>query len=521
MSGFHFANPAGLAAALAIPLFWFGFRRGDRGGAAAMAAWNGAALPARTRRERVRRALICAAVPALALALARPSWHTPQAAPARPGDVVFLLDVSRSMLSADASPSRLARAKANARLLAAEARGQRVALVAFAGGQSIECPLTVDHEFFLEMLEGASRESVPRGGTSLGDAIRFTLRQVFDDVLRGRRTIVLLTDGGDPGPDAAAAAREAEDRGIGVVAVGVGDEREGALVPVSASDPTPMLYQGRPVRTRLNLATLREVAGAAVLRDGGSDSGEAYRRWMSPAGSPRGQPESDETGWMVWIAVAAILLAVEPRLGGRRERAAAALLLALLARPPAIFAQTIEEWFGKGLEALRDHQSRDAIHYFGDASRWAPGVPEIRFNLGVALYQFQAYFEANLAFDQAAGLSHDREFQARSRLGQGNALFRDADLLARAQPGQAIERLEQCIAAYREALRLDGQVLHAAYNLQVAEHRLQQLRDRGVATPREQAEPLPAASPQEVLDQAPRAVAPGRGPLGAAVERDW
>ena len=523
MSGFHFANPAGLLAALAAPLLWFAFRRADQGRASALAAWNGSTLPARTRREQLRRALLLAAVPALALGLARPSWRSPRPEPPRAGDVVFLLDVSRSMLSADAVPSRLARAKTIARTLAGEARGQRVALVAFAGGQSIECPLTLDHEFFLEMLQGASRESVPRGGTALGEAIRFALGQVFDDVARGRRTIVLLTDGGDPGPEAAEAARAAGARGIGVVAVGVGDERQGALVPVSASDPTPMLYQGRSVRTRLNAATLREVAGAAFLRDGEFDAAEAYRRWMAPAGSPRRQPESDDTGWMVCIAAAAILLAVEPRLGGRRQRAAAALMLALLARPPAIFAQTIEEWFGKGMEALRDQHAREAIHYFGDTSRWAPDVPEIRFNLGVALYRFQAYFEANLAFEQAAGLSHDRDFQARSRLGQGNALFRDAELLAATQPGQAMQRLQQCIAAYREALRLEPRVLHAAYNLQVAEHRLQQLRDRAVASPaREDPRPLPAASPQEVLEQAPRTAPPPKGrPVSGPVEHDW
>jgi len=126
-SGFHFANPTGLGAALLIPLLWLLFRHGDRGRIAAMATWGEIRIPPTSR------ALLYISALFLAFGLARPTWRAPQPETAQGGDLVFLLDVSRSMLANDAVPSRLERAKMTARALVAEAHGQRVALVAFSG----------------------------------------------------------------------------------------------------------------------------------------------------------------------------------------------------------------------------------------------------------------------------------------------------------------------------------------------------------------------------------------------------
>jgi Ca-activated chloride channel family protein len=510
----HFANPLGLVAAVAMPLLWLWFRRGDRGRAAALARWNGfvAAPPSIGRR-----ALYYMAALLLALALARPSWRPVTTETVRAGDIVFLLDVSRSMLATDARPSRLARAKAAARAIADEAHGQRVALVAFSGSQSVECPLTVDHAFFGEMLEGATRDSVARGGTDLAAAIRFTLAQVFDDVLRGSRSIALLTDGGDSDPEAIAAAREAAASGVSVVAIGFGDETTGAQVPGSAG---PLLYKGQPVRTRLNSAMLRAVAGDAYVSGDGLDAPTIYRGWLAPKGESSRERESGDIGWLLCLAAAALVLAIEPRVPERRQRAAAALLLGVLLLPRPSFAQTVEEWFAKGLDALKRGDAQDAMHYFGDTSRWAPDVPEIRFNLAKSLYEYKAFHEAAVTFDEAVRLSRDRRFQSRCRLGQGNAMFRESEALPPSAPIQAIERLEQSVAAYREALRLDPQTPDAPYNIEVARRRLEQLRDRAFARPMDAQRPV--ESPRQVLERSSKAApALSTRAAGKASERDW
>ena len=47
----------------------------------------------------------------------------------------------------------------------------RVGLVLFAGSASIACPLTLDHDFFLQALDEAGPDSVAQGGTRITDAL--------------------------------------------------------------------------------------------------------------------------------------------------------------------------------------------------------------------------------------------------------------------------------------------------------------------------------------------------------------
>ncbi len=96
--------------------------------------------------------------------------------------MVFLLDVSRSMLAEDLAPNRLARAKIAIGDAVDVLQGDRVALVAFAGDAVIRCPLTLDYGFFRMMLDAVDTDSVPRGGTLLGDAIRFVMKHCLSTI---------------------------------------------------------------------------------------------------------------------------------------------------------------------------------------------------------------------------------------------------------------------------------------------------------------------------------------------------
>src|SRR5262249_31009081 len=200
----------------------------------------------------------------------------PDTAPQGSADIVFLLDVSRSMLATDIAPNRLAHAKSIVREIAGLDRGNRLALVAFAGGQAVACPLTVDHAFFGDALIDVSSASVDRGGTRIGDAIRFVMERVFDDVQRARRTLVILSDGEDHESEPQSAAEDAARAGVHVVTIGIGQEA-GAIVPLSASDASPFLYQGQPVRSRLDAATLRAIVQDGAYLSDASEPGAIYR----------------------------------------------------------------------------------------------------------------------------------------------------------------------------------------------------------------------------------------------------
>ena len=179
-------------------------------------------------------------------------------------DIVFVVDVSRSMLARDVAPNRLDRAKLWIRDLVSELKTDRVALVAFAGTSSVQSPLTTDRLFFDLALEELSPNSVTIGGTNIGDAIRKCMDLVFYDLDESEqgthRDIVLITDGEDQESLPVDAASAAGAAGIRIISLGIGSTR-GA--PVLDEFDDPVERDGRAVTTSLDSSTLAKIAAAS------------------------------------------------------------------------------------------------------------------------------------------------------------------------------------------------------------------------------------------------------------------
>jgi Mg-chelatase subunit ChlD len=175
-------------------------------------------------------------------------------------DVVFVLDVSRSMLAEDTAPNRLARAKAEIGQMVGRLEGHRVGLVVFAGRAVQVCPLTPDHSFFTTVLATVDTRSAGRGGSRVGEAIKTALRGYPDG--QGAKLMVLISDGDDQDPYTQEAAKAARDAGVKIVAVGLGSE-EGSTITIT--DPasgakTTLMHDGQPVISKLDGDSLRQIA---------------------------------------------------------------------------------------------------------------------------------------------------------------------------------------------------------------------------------------------------------------------
>lgn len=252
----------------AVPLvglvLWYAEDRAGRRLARSLGA-HGRSLVERFRGRALSAGLLLAGLASAVLALARPAWgHDFEEVRSRGTDLVVVLDASRSMLTRDAAPDRLTRAKiALGRLLdlLEERGGHRVGLVAFAGTTSVRSPLTLDLDYVRDRLRQLSPETMPRGGTVLGDAIRRAVDQLAE---RGdtaaEPAILLLTDGEDHESFPIEAAREAGAAGIPVHAVGIGDPSAGGRVPVGDETGAFVQYGGQTVISKLDEATLLEVA---------------------------------------------------------------------------------------------------------------------------------------------------------------------------------------------------------------------------------------------------------------------
>jgi Ca-activated chloride channel family protein len=267
--------------------------------------------------------ILCLA--SLALAMAGPSWGRKRSAAERSGiELAVVLDVSRSMLAEDCSPTRLDEAKAMIRSLVAAAAERRdspssdgasfaMSLVAAKGGALLLVPMTEDDEAFDSALEYADSEVMTSAGTELEAAIDAALAS-FTERGSGSRLMVLFTDGGELSGSARRAAARLREENLRLIAVGMGGADP---LPLAGRDGLPILDRaGRPVLSALEEPALRAIAAAAegrYLR--GSDSGTAAALLSelssaSSAGTKLEYGSVDRTAFFALAAFICLLLAL-------------------------------------------------------------------------------------------------------------------------------------------------------------------------------------------------------------------
>jgi Ca-activated chloride channel family protein len=213
-------------------------------------------------RRRLKLALQGAALLLLLFALAGPRVGSREITVKRRGaDLLFVLDVSNSMLAQDIRPSRLAKAKREVSALFDRLDGDRVGLVAFSGDAFLQCPLTLDYGAARMFLDVLDQNAVTKGGTDVGGAIRTAL-DAFPPGESKHQAMILVTDGEDHPGDAVAAAEEAGRRGVRIYAIGIGSE-QAEPIPMSEGGGFQKDRRGEIVMTALDTETLERVALAS------------------------------------------------------------------------------------------------------------------------------------------------------------------------------------------------------------------------------------------------------------------
>lgn len=175
-------------------------------------------------------------------------------------DLVVCLDTSRSMLVQDVKPDRLTRAKRELAGLFDRLKGDRAALIAFAGDVREVAPLTHDRETLKSFLETLSPDDNLRGGTDLGAALEKAL-EMFDGRSGAHEAVVLVTDGEDLEGKGLEVAQKAKERGIRVYVLGMGTS-DGGKIP----DGTRGFVRGidsKEVVSRMDPESLARIANAA------------------------------------------------------------------------------------------------------------------------------------------------------------------------------------------------------------------------------------------------------------------
>ncbi len=197
----------------------------------------------------------------LILALANPQYGTKLETVKRKGaDIVFAIDVSKSMLAEDVKPNRLEKAKQIVAKLIDKMVSDRVGIIIYAGEAVPAVPITTDYSAAKLFLQQIKPTDVASQGTALEDAI--SLATTFFDNQDTDKILIILSDGEDHAENTVEAAKEAAEQGIKIITVGIGTET-GGLIPIRRNGQLigyKKDRQGNRVVTKRNQTLLYRIA---------------------------------------------------------------------------------------------------------------------------------------------------------------------------------------------------------------------------------------------------------------------
>lgn len=430
------------------------------------------------------------------IALARPQLgsHT-ESVKTQGLDVVFALDVSRSMLVEDVVPSRIKKAKHVIRSFLDRLGGDRVGVVIFAGSAYPAVPLTTDFDFIMQTLETVDERSIPNQGSDLSLGLNQAMRLITNgglnekteatDTGNANRVVVVLSDGEDHEGAESKTAENLSKEGIRVYSIGIGSVRGG---PIPLRDEHGVLRgykkdsSGNIVQSKLETANLEGVAKKTGGRyyNVSVNEGEIddILSDLSGSGSESGvyrQIVVYQELFQVPLGIAIVLLLAQALWQIRRVPVQAVFFAVAIAGGANASATTLREYgeTKKGIEAYSKKDFSGAIEHFTKAQAASPQTDVQHLNLGDALLQANDLDGAAREF-HALTDSADANFAAKGAYNLGKTYEKKKDL------EKAMQSYQKGLNRLREAEKPDPEaMLRLKRALEQAQQQQQQQKQDG------------------------------------------
>lgn len=441
------------------------------------------------RRYYLKSFLIILAIFFIFLALAQPRWgYTSEEQKSKGIDILFAVDVSKSMLAEDIKPNRLERAKYSILDLVKKLHGNRFGLIAFSGIAFLQCPLTLDYSAFSECLKEINPSVLSRGGTNISAAIR-TAVPVFSKE-NSNKILILISDGEDLEASGISEAQIAAKDNIKIYSVGVGTS-SGELIPIKNADNSSDFLrdtQGKIVKTRLDEETLSKIA-------------EVTGGYYSPLG-PKGEgleniyqtiinntPNQELTStvrqvpierfqWPLGIAIFLFILEMllSTRSKSRTKLAQYGVNLILISFLLSFFSNTLSASPAKAYKAFSSNKFEEASALYKKEIQKNPENPSLNYNLGTSLYKSHNYNESLSALNKALK-TQELPLQQKTFYNIGNTLYRKGQAIHQSDPQKAIELWQEAVKHYQSALELDPKDSQTQDNIGFVKKKIEELKE--------------------------------------------
>lgn len=199
----------------------------------------------------------------LTLGLVNPKIGTKLETVKREGvDIVFAVDVSKSMLAEDIAPNRLEKSKRLVSEIINQLASDRIGIIAYAGQAFPQLPITTDYGAAKMFLQSMNTDMLTSQGTAIDQAIELATTY-YDDEDQTNRVLFIISDGEDHSEGSTLkTVEDAREAGIRIFTIGVGKEK-GAPIPIKRKGVVESLKkdaQGEVVITKLNEEILQDIA---------------------------------------------------------------------------------------------------------------------------------------------------------------------------------------------------------------------------------------------------------------------
>ena len=209
--------------------------------------------------------LECLAILLLSIGLANPKIGTELNSINREGvDIVFAIDVSKSMLAEDVAPNRLLRSKRIISEIINSLNSDRVGIVPYDAQAIPQVPLTTDFASVKNFLQIIDTDMLSSQGTSIDSALNLSAN-FFDQNSETNRVLILLSDGEDHDDIPESLINLIIENNINLISIGVGQDN-GSTIPIKVNgriDSYKKDSNGEVVITKRNSEILNKIANSS------------------------------------------------------------------------------------------------------------------------------------------------------------------------------------------------------------------------------------------------------------------
>lgn len=177
-------------------------------------------------------------------------------------DILFCVDLSKSMDAFDVQPSRLEKVKYEMKRIVEAFSSDRIGIIIFSSEAFMQCPLTYDQNALNLFIETMNTSLVPSSGTDFGAPLRMALAKLTDQAgspstQQKSKVIVLVSDGEDFGEDTDDIVKDIEDKEVKLFTLGVGTEQGS---PIASGRGYKTDRSGNTVVSRINPTSMKTLA---------------------------------------------------------------------------------------------------------------------------------------------------------------------------------------------------------------------------------------------------------------------